>query len=84
MCVLPYTTEQFSDTSCVSYSSTQFNTGSDGKKLHCNARDVGFDSWVGRYPGEGNGNPLCNVLAWKLHEQRPEAIVHGLQRAGHD
>ena len=31
---------------------------SDGKESGCNAGDPGSTPWVGRYPGEGNGNPL--------------------------
>ena len=29
-----------------------------GKESACNARDVGLIPGLGRYPGEGNGNPL--------------------------
>ena len=32
-----------------------------GEESACNARDVkklGFDPWLGRSPGAGNGNPL--------------------------
>ena len=35
-----------------------FPCGSDGKESACIAEDPGFDPWVGRSPGEGNGNPL--------------------------
>ena len=37
-----------------------FNTpgGSDGKSVCLQCRRPGFDSWVGKTPGEGNGNPL--------------------------
>ena len=32
--------------------------GSDGKVAACNAGDPGSNPWLGRSPGEGNGNPL--------------------------
>ena len=35
-----------------------YSGSSDGKESACNAGDPGFDSCVGRSPGEGNGNPL--------------------------
>ena len=35
-----------------------FPGGSDGKESACNAGDGGLIPGQGRYPGEGNGNPL--------------------------
>ena len=35
-----------------------FIFGSDGKESACNARDLGLIPGLGRFPGEGNGNPL--------------------------
>ena len=35
-----------------------FPGGSDGKASACNAGDLGLIPGSGRYPGEGNGNPL--------------------------
>ena len=35
-----------------------FPGGSEGKASACNAGDPGSVSRSGRYPGEGNGNPL--------------------------
>ena len=35
-----------------------FPSGSDGKESAYNARDQGSIPGLGRYPGEGNGNPL--------------------------
>ena len=32
--------------------------GSEGKAFACNAGDLGSIPWLGRSPGEGNGNPL--------------------------
>ena len=54
-------------------------SSSDGKASACNAGDLGLIPGSGRYPGEGNGNPLqypClenfkNRGAW-------QASVHGV------
>ena len=35
-----------------------FPGGSDGKESACNAGDPGSIPGLGRFPGEGNGNPL--------------------------
>ena len=35
-----------------------FPAGSDGKVSACNAGDTGSIPGSGRFPGEGNGNPL--------------------------
>ena len=32
--------------------------GSAGKESTCNAGDLGLTPGLGKYPGEGNGNPL--------------------------
>ena len=37
---------------------TGFLGGSIGKESTCNAGDLGLIPGLGRYPGEGNGNPL--------------------------
>ena len=58
---------------------------SDGKELVCNAGDPGLTPGLGRYPGEGNGNPpqhscLDNPMArgaW-------QATVHGIAKIGYD
>ena len=42
---------QFAYTGC-------FPGGSDGKVSACNLGDVGSFPGSGRFPGEGNGNPL--------------------------
>ena len=39
--------------------------GSDGKESACNAGDTSLIPGSGRFPGEGNGNPL-SILAWKV------------------
>ena len=35
-----------------------FPGGSDGKESACNVGDLSSIPGLGRYPGEGNGNPL--------------------------
>ena len=35
-----------------------FPGGSDGKASACNVGDLGLTPWLGRSPGEGNGNLL--------------------------
>ena len=40
--------------------SLDFPGGSDGKASAYNARDSGSNPGSGRYPGEGNGNPLLH------------------------
>ena len=35
-----------------------FPCGSDGKESACNVGDLSLIPGSGRYPGEGNGNPL--------------------------
>ena len=42
-----------------------FPGGTDGKESACNGRDLGSIPGLGRYPGEGNGNPL-SILAWRI------------------
>ena len=42
---------------CTTYSiNTIYPAGSDGKESACNVGDL-VDSWVGKIPGGGNGNP---------------------------
>ena len=49
-----------------------FPGGSMGKESTCNAGDTndGFDPWVGRSPGEGNGQPTPVFLPGKFHGHR--------------
>ena len=42
-----------------------FPGGSVGKEFTCNAGQPGLISGLGRFPGEGNGNPL-SILAWEI------------------
>ena len=48
-------------------------------------RRPGFDPWVGKIPGEGNGNPLqyyCLEIPWTEEPGRLQSV--GSQRVGHD
>ena len=47
-----------------------FPGGSDGKECACNAGDMGSIPAWGRFPGEGNGNPLQYSCLEKSHGQR--------------
>ena len=42
----------------------------DGKESACNAGDPGSIPGLGRYPGDGNGNPLQCILPGEFHGQR--------------
>ena len=57
-----------------------FPSGSVVKNLPANAEDENSIPWLGRSPGEGNGNPLQYSLPGKSHGQRSLAgyIVHGV------
>ena len=44
---------------------TGFPGGSEGKESTCNVGDPGYIPGSGRFPGEGNGNPLY-FLAWRI------------------
>ena len=56
-----------------------FPRGSDGKESTCNAGDPGSVPGSGRSPGEGNGDPLQYILAWRtLWTEEPG----GLQSIG--
>ena len=45
--------------------SVGFPPNSVGKESACNAGDTGSIPGLGRFPGEGNGNPF-SILAWKI------------------
>ena len=62
-----------------------FPDSSVGKESACNARDPGSTPRSGRSPGEGNGYPLqYSHLENSIDRGAWQAIVHGLQRVGHD
>ena len=47
-----------------------FSGGSDGKESACNARDRGFDLWVGKIPWRRKWQPTSVFLPGKSHGQR--------------
>ena len=51
---------------------------SDGKVSACNTGDPGLIPGSGRFPGEGNGNPLHYSYLWEFCGQRLQSM--GLQR----
>ena len=60
-----------------------FPGGSDGKASVYNAGDLGSIPRLGRFPGEGNGNPLQysgleNPMDWDFLVQ---ATVHGVTKS---
>ena len=61
-----------------------FPGGSDGKESVCSTRDPGLIPGLGRYPGEGNSNPLqYSCLENSMDREAWWATVHG-QRVGHN
>ena len=55
--------------------------GSDVKVSACNAGDPGSIPGSGRYPGEGNGNPLqYSCLENSMDRGAQWAIVHGVRK----
>ena len=62
-----------------------FPGGSNGKESACNAGDLGSIPGLGRYPGEGNGNPLqYSCLENPMDREAWEATVHGVARVRHN
>ena len=56
-----------------------FPDGSDSKESACNAREPGSVPGLGRYPGEGNGNPLqYSCLGNPIDRGVWWAAVHGV------
>ena len=56
-----------------------------GKQSACNAGDQGLIPGSGRFPGEGNGNPLQHsCLENPIDRGVWRATVHGVARVGHD
>jgi len=55
------------------------------KESTCNAGDVGSIPGLGRFPGEGNGNPLqYSWLENSMNRGAWRATVHGLTKVRHD
>ena len=56
--------------------------GSDGKESACNAGDPDLIPGSGRYPGEGNGNPLhYSCLENSMDRGAWRATVHGVTKS---
>ena len=50
-----------------------------GKELTCQSRRPGFNPWLGKSPGEGNGNPLVYSCLENPTDRDAEwATVHGV------
>ena len=50
-----------------------FPGGSDGKESACNVGDPGLTHGSGRFPGEGNGNPLQHTCLKNPYGQKNQA-----------
>ena len=62
--------------------SLDFPGGSDGKASVYNVRDVGSIPGLGRFPGEGNGNPLqYSCLENPMDGGAWWATVHGVAKS---
>ena len=62
-----------------------FPSGSVGKESACSAGDPGLIPGLGRFPGEGNGNPLqYSCLENPVDRGAWQAAVHGIARVRHD
>ena len=62
-----------------------FPHSSVGKESICNAGDPGLIPVSGRFPGEGNGNPLqYSCLENPMDRGAWWATIHGVVRVGHD
>ena len=62
-----------------------FPHSSVGKDSVCNAGDPGSIPGLGRFPGEGNGNPFqYSCLENSIDRGDWQAIVHGVVRIGDD
>ena len=67
------------------YFGGQLAGGSDGKESTCHARasvDMGLASGSGRFPGEGNGDPLqYSCLGNPMDRGAWQATVHGVAKS---
>ena len=60
---------------------TGFPYSSIGKESACNAGDPSLSPWLGRPPGEGNGNLLQHsCLENPMGKGAQEGTVHGVAR----
>ena len=54
-----------------------FPGGSDGKESACQYKRPRFNPWVGKIPGEGNGNPFqYSCLENPMERGAWQAMVH--------
>ena len=59
-----------------------FPGGSDSKEYACSVGDLSSIPGLGRFPGEGNGNPLqYSGLENSMDRGAWQAIVHGILQA---
>ena len=59
-----------------------FPHGSAGKESACNSGAVGLISELGRFPGEGNGNPLqYSCLENPIDRGAWQTTVHGVAKS---
>ena len=59
-----------------------FPGGATGKESACNAGDPGLIPGLGRYPGEGNSNPLqYSFLENSMDGGAWQATVHGVSKS---
>ena len=65
---------------------SMFPAGSDGKASVYNVRDLGWIPVLGRFPGEGNGNPLQYSCLENPMDRGAwcRLLSMGSQRVGHD
>ena len=64
------------------YGTGGFPGGSDSKEYACNVGDPGLIPGSGRYPGEGNGNPLqYSCLENSMDTGAWWAIVHKVAKS---
>ena len=62
-----------------------FPSGSDGKASASNAGDPGSIPGLGRFPGEGNGNPLQYSCLENPWTEEPRGLWSmGSERVGHN
>ena len=62
-----------------------FSAGSEVKNLSASAGDLGSTPGSGKFPGEGNGNPLLySCLENPMDREDWRAAVHESQRVRHD
>ena len=60
-----------------------FPCSSVGKESACSAGDLGLIPGLGRFPGEGNGNPLQYPCLENLMDRGAWwAAVHGIAESG--